>query len=228
MKTGVFVHGYNVNEKNWERVVWGIPPDRPGRIVKGVALLLEEKADLLFLIGTAIGKDGKNIGEWMRDLLFLKITELPQFAIYPVLTRFSSEEIKRKLETKLVLVPGLEVKNTADELRLLAKIFKEAGIKRAILVSSPDHMSRILRDAFAIWWEQGLAPELAVNFICSPCITLYTEVDGITPPERAKVANVVVAEPRFSLVPLFQRMFGIANNPEAVSQIEAVLERYGK
>jgi len=226
MKKGVFVHSYNVNERNWLETVWGTPPDKPGRLVRGISVFLESRANLLILIGSAIGKDGKSSGEWMRDLLYQKIAELPQFSIYPVFGRLSPSEIKTKLDRKLKLIPGPEVRNTADELKLLAKIFKEAKIEKIVLVSSPDHMSRILKDAFSIWQE--FAPEFAANFSCSPCVTLYTDGDGKTPPERAKVANVVIAEPRFPLAPYFQRMFGIANNPEALAEIDAVLKKYNK
>jgi len=228
IRRGVFIHSYNVSEKNWYSTVWGEAPNKPGRLPAGVNILFESGADQLFLIGSAIGKDNKSSGEWMRDLLMEKIKELPQFSIYPVLSRFSEAEIMAELSAKLVFVPAPEVKNTVDEIIFLDPLCYEYKIDVPILVSSFDHMSRILRDAGAIWQEQNSNPKLAAHLLCRPAVTLYTKEDGITPPHLAKMASVIIAEPRAPLVSYFKRMFGISNNPEALAEIDAVLKKYGK
>jgi hypothetical protein len=228
LKKAVFVHSYNVNAKNWHQTVWGNPPAAAGRIPKGIAVFLEENADYLILIGSAIGKEGNSSGEWMRDLLFKKIEELPQFEIYPILTELNLEKLKALLAEKLQLVPGREVYNTAGELRVLAEICKNLVVTKIFLVSSPDHISRIAKLAYTIWKEEGIASYLAANFYCSPSITLYTQEDNITSPELAKVSRVVVIEPRLvkRIENLIIKIFDQGSSLSAIAEIEKVLEKY--
>ena len=121
LKTAVFLHGYNVNEKNWERVVWGVLPDKPGRIPVAIAVALEEGAEHLILFGSSIGKekDGKwlSSGRWMTDLLCERFGELKQFTILQPLRELSLEQIRERIEGIFQLIEEPErPANTLGEL----------------------------------------------------------------------------------------------------------------
>ncbi len=232
LKTAVLLHAYNANEKNWDYVVWGVPPDKPGRIPTAVAVALEEDAEHLILFGSSIGKTEPG-GAWtssglcMNNLLFSLLDALKEFTILYALRRFSLSRIRAKISSAFEVIDGPERPvNTLEELRAAAQLFHERKLKiqKFICVSSPDHMSRIFRDARIVFKDDPLAPHISVR----GAVTLYTERDEITPLERASLSNVVIAEPRAVEGPFMQRMFGLGENPEALGEIDAVLKKYGK
>jgi len=224
VKKGLLILCYNINEPNWEHTVWGTPPDKPGRLVRGAAVILEEGIDLAILVSSAFGKEGKSSGQLMKEHLYQGIEGLSEFTIYPLLRQISSTEIRRVLDERLMLLEE-PVKNTAEEVMAAAKVFKDAGIEKTLLITNPDHISRTIKDAIVAWQKDY--PELAANVYGAPCVTLYSER---TPEdvEIAKVSNVVIAEPlvmkKFNLA----RMFGILGNSEALAEVDAVLKKYGK
>ena len=97
-------------------------------------------------------------------------------------------------------------------------------VKKIICVSSPDHVSRIIRDALIVFEGSPFVN----NIFVQASSTLYTAGDGITPPERANLMNVIIAEPRAPVVPIFQRLFKLANHPHVLAEIEEVLNKYEK
>jgi len=235
LKTAVLLHTYNVNETNWKDVVWGVPPDRPGRIPMAIAVALEEDAEYLILFGSSIGKvkikereeedAWISSGAWMAELMRERFYELAKFTILEALRQLPIEEVRHKIDAIYELIEEPErPANTFGELQAVFRIVKERSIQKLICVSSADHVSRIIRDAHKVFKGQPIAGHLEVR----GSSTLYTENDGITPPERASVDHVVVAEPRAAVVPYFERMFGIGNNPEALAEIDTVLKKYGK
>lgn len=231
-RTLVLLHGYDANEGNWERVVWGIPPDKPGRIPMAVAVALEENAEHLVLFGSSVGKEVKDglwwsVGRWMAYLLFTRLEGLKEFTILSALQDFNQTEISENLVKifRLIEEPDRPA-NTMGELQAVMRLIREeyTDIQKLVCVSSCDHVSRIIRDASIVFKGHQIAAHLSVR----GSLTLYTEEDGKTPPERATLDNVVVAEPRFHGVRHMRRMFGIGNNPEALAEIDAVLKKYGK
>lgn|GEM_PF-2744719 len=225
MKTAVLLHGYNVNEKNWEYVIWGISPDKPGRIPVAIATALEEDADFFLLFGSSMGKGGKSSGKWMKNFLYKRFTDLKKFTVLCALRDFPIDKIRRKIDATFELIEGPErPANTLGELQAMHRLIIERQIQKLICVSSADHVSRIIRDAFKIFWGQPIAAHLEVR----GSLTLYTEGDGITPPERASVDHVIVAEPRATVGPYFERMFGIRNNTDALADIDAILKKHGQ
>ena len=226
----MLLHGYNVNEVNWEHVVWGNPPGEPGRIPTAVAVTLEENAEILLLFGSSIGQErcGEWVssGRWMAELLSVRFEQLKEFTILRALQSFSLKQINRKIKKtfKLIEEPDRPA-NTVGELQAAARIIHEQGIQKLICVSSKDHVSRIIRDALVVFEGD---PLIVSHVSVRAAATLYTKEDGITPSARASVANVVVIEPRATVGPRAQRMFGIGNNPQALAEIDAVLKKYGK
>lgn len=220
---GVLILSYNVLEPNWEHTVWGFPPDKPGRLVKGAAVMMEEDSKIVVITGGAGEKEGKSEAQWMKDRLYQGLEKLKEFIVYPVLQKYSAEEIKRKLDESLILEET--AKNTAENMAKTGAIFNEAGVEKVIIVTSPDHISRALRDAIQFWNKDY--PRLAMNVYGTPSVTFYS---ARTPEDEeiAQMKNVVIAEPpvmkRFNL----GRIFGILENPEALGELDALLKKYGK
>ena len=98
MKTAVLLHGFNANELNWDHVVWGEPPDKPGRIPTAVAVALEEDADSLLVFGSSLGKeqDGqwKSSGRLMTELMWQHFGGLKEFTILHALRETPLGEIQ--------------------------------------------------------------------------------------------------------------------------------------
>ena len=228
-KTAVLIHGYNINEKNWEQVVWGSAPNDPGRIPIAIATVMEEDADFLFLFNSSRRKkvDGVWVSgeEQMIKLLLSRLEQLPRFALYG-LRNFSLKQIREKIKKTLRLEEAPQkLKNTWDELEQVRRICERwPSIKELYLISSSDHVSRIIRDA------QVVLKGLPLSLYVRGGSTLYTKGDGITPLSRASVKNVAIAEPRSPISVIVPRLFRL--EPEALSkalsEIEAVLKKYEK
>lgn len=221
-KIGLLILSYNVTEPNWEDTVWGTL-DRPGRLVRAAAVMMEEDADIAVITGGIGQKEGRLEAQWMKERLYHGLEELKEFTVYPVLQQFSPAEIREKLDEVLELEEM--AKNTAENMANTGAIFNEAGADKVIIVTSPDHISRAIRDAIQFWSKDY--PRLVRNLYGTPSATFYsarTEEDKAI----AKIENVVIAEPpvmdKFNLA----RIFGVLGNPKALSEIDAVLRRYGK
>jgi hypothetical protein len=223
VRKGLLILCYNANEPNWEYVVWGTP-DKPGRLVRGVTLILEEDIDVAVIMSSAFGKDGKSSGQLMKELLYARIEKLREFSIYPILSEVSAEEIYTILERTLRVV-NEPVRNTSEELIAAGRYFTKAGIEKVFLVTSPDHISRTIRDAIVAWQKE--CPQLAANVYGAPSVSLYslrTEKDI----NIAKVENVIIAEPPVMQFFDLRRMFVILKRPEALAEIDAILKKYEK
>ena len=82
MKTGVLVHGCNLNIENWRHVAWGDPPDLPGRIPQGVLAALTFNAEVI-VFGTGASrkvfrlgdseKSGQELAEAEYSLEYLRV-----------------------------------------------------------------------------------------------------------------------------------------------------------
>ncbi|MCD6177914.1 YdcF family protein [bacterium] len=212
MRRAVVVLGYSPNQENFEEVVWGIPPDKPGRIVTGLKIFLENQAELLIITG-GTEKEGKKEAEVMRDLLYEKIEELYDFTVFPIFQGYFPSTIKEIIWRRLVL--EISSKNTRENLQNVGKILYENSIDSVIIVTSPDHLSRALRDAIIIWQDEY--PELTRNLFGSPSVTLYS---------KGKISDVVIAEPPVKKKFDFSRIFKILKNQEALEKLDRLLKEY--
>lgn len=206
------VLGYSPNQENFKEVVWGIPPDKPGRLVTGLKIFLEEEVELLIITG-GTEKEGKKEAEWMKNLLYEKINQLSDFTVFPVFEEHSSWEIEEFLDECLVL--ETKAKNTRENLQNVAKILSEESIDSVVIVTSPDHISRAIRDAIEIWQQDY--PELTRNLFASPSVTLYS---------GGKISDVVIAEPPVKRKFDLSRIFKILKNEQALKKLDNLLKEY--
>ena len=117
---------------------------------------------------------------------------------------------------KKITEPFVSRVGTRFKFRDSAEDLYNQGFNRIIIVTSPDHMPRAMRDAFVEWPN----PPFELEFV--PSATLYSEGDGETPPERASMDNVVVLEPPSPAGPLAKKM--LSANPETLAKIGEFLK----
>lgn len=155
MKTrGVFVHGYELRSENFDEVMWGTPPDRPGRLPKGIAVFLEQRTNHLVLgSGTTKGSEAQVITEH----LFVRFNELQGFScLNSLIPKHSESEISLKIEQSLCCVKSC--KNTQEEIEEVGELFEGLGVTQWTLVSSSDHVSRIAKIAASLSWQKASTP----------------------------------------------------------------------
>jgi len=166
---GVSIHGYSLHAPNFEEVIWGIPPDRPGRLPKGVAIFLEQEAKFLS-IGTGATKregDGKLEAEVIAEYLFDHFGDLVDFTCIRELLAQKWRHAKEHVEESLLL--AVKCKNTQEELEEVGGIFEGLGTTHWVLVSSSDHISRVAKIAATLSLERiGALPWSNIEVAWSP------------------------------------------------------------
>lgn len=191
-KTGILVHGYNLHAGQWEDVTWGTPPERIGRVPMGVLVAQSEQADVMVFGSGASEKDGLLESEAATRLLWERFDELAGFAVFKgwetELTRPpAASRFRQRIESILHL--DRTSKNTRDEIAHAGRVFIDRDVERVILVSSPTHLPRCLRDACAIYGEDGDLSGLLRELYAAPSITGYPgytaeDVAIFEPPHR--------------------------------------------
>jgi len=202
-RIGVLCHGRHLQTKNWEKLMWGIPPDLLGQLPKTVLVALEEKAEVIVFGTGASERDGKKEAEFIRDYLLEHFFELAEF---PSFQGIDLEKARKRIERISML--ELYSQNTAEEVRFAGQIFKKAGMERIILVSSFTHISRCLRDAYVAFSRDENLKHFTKNLWATPSQTGWadaSEVVIIEPPHRGDkpVRNFIL----FLLNALFKRIY---------------------
>ena len=188
-KTGVLVHGYNLNAEGWESVAWGAPPDRAGRVPMGVFVALCEQAEVMIFGSGASTKDRLLESEATARLLWERFDELADFAIFENhLPEMSHQNAAGRYRERIESVLRLDTasQNTRDEIAHAGQVFVDQDVERVLLVSSPTHLPRCLRDACTIFEENGKLSRLRHGLYAVPSITGYA---GHSP------ADVAIFEP---------------------------------
>lgn len=182
-KVGVLIHGYNIEKKNWREVVWG-RGNLMGRLPKGALVTLEEGAEVIvFGTGASQTKEGKIEAEVMRDTLVEQFFRLEDFSA------FSRIDLTERVRDRIEKISRLETesRNTREELQFAGEIFREERIEKVILVSSPDHISRCLRDAYVVFIENIDFYPFEQRLYATPSQVSYT---------GRSVRDVQIIEPR--------------------------------
>ncbi len=222
-RAGVLIHGYHLQAKGWENIVWGEPP-LMGRLPKGIAVALETEAEVVVFGTGASEKGGKKEAEVIRDYLFEHFFELEKFPIYDGI---KLKEDFREAERRLKEISVLETKsqNTLEEVKFAGEIFKNHGIEKAILVSSPTHISRCLKYAYVVFSEEKELSYLTQELYATPSQVCY-------PGDKA--GDVIVIEPPhrpdrpYSLYPCVKRMMKVPEEKLKgfLNDLESLLRKY--
>jgi hypothetical protein len=205
INTGILIHGCNLGAFQWQRIVWGEPPLQLGRITRALLVLLEETSALrsgiaVLVMGTNVvwtggGKKSKHSGhseaEATRQLMFEKLPQLKEFSIFK--SRFPEvedesfiEQLRQHLDTVTKL--ATECENTAEEIQNAAHIFRKHYVNRAILVSSPVHLPRCIKEATIVFAENNWR-SMSYGLFAAPSDTNYqdttpSDVAIFEPPHR--------------------------------------------
>lgn len=191
-KTGILVHGYNLHAAQWEDVAWGTPPERIGRVPMGVFVALSEQADVMVFGSDASEKDGLLESEATARLLWERFDDLAGFRVFKGMETElthppAADRFRQRIESILHL--DRVSKNTRDEIAYAGRVFIDRDVDRVILVSSPTHLPRCLRDACAIYGVDGAMSGLLQELYAAPSVTGYPgySADDVTifePPHR--------------------------------------------
>ena len=161
-KVGVLIHGYAVQEKprfekgrpadwyrEWQYVVWG-QGSLMGRIPMGILTAMEQNADIIvFGTGASIDEYGIIEAEVIRDFAIKHFESLGVFDAFHNMPVFEDKYIETgKNCLELASKAETESKNTIEEIEYASKIFSGHGIDSIFFVSSPDHISRVAKQAW--------------------------------------------------------------------------------
>ena len=199
MKTGVLVHGCNLNIENWRHVAWGDPPHALGRIPQGILVALEAEADVIVFGTGASSKafrwgnskaEAPVLAEAEYSLAYLRenFESLKQFEVLSNLEEFSSPASITRIRDRVLgkIILDLESQNTIEEITNAGVVFSSNDVDRAILVSSPSHIVRCLRDATKVYHSDETCKGFRDRISAVPSRTCY---------EGTSAADVVVVEP---------------------------------
>ncbi|MEE2994740.1 MAG: ElyC/SanA/YdcF family protein [Gemmatimonadota bacterium] len=191
-KSGVLVHGCNLHTYQWKRIVWGKPPYELGRVPKGIFIALQEKADVMVFGTGASEKDGLLEADATARLMWDKFDDLKDFAVFE--THFpdlKDQAFRDQCRTRIKSILKIEntSQNTVDEVTRAGHIFKDYDIEQIILVSSPTHLPRCLRDACVAFDNDLELSHFRYWLSASPSITGYmgrsaADVAIFEPPHR--------------------------------------------
>lgn len=220
--TGVLIHGFHMQApdfKHWEEVMWGKPPDLLGRIPKGVLVALDESARLMLVGDGVLGFDGKKSSEIALEYTLDRFLELEKFyAFKGVNLTEARKAVQRSLR------PLLDSKRTVEEILHAGVIFHGASVQRMYLVSSPDHISRCIRDAWKIFSKDPELQYLCRNLFAAPSGVCFSAegVEGVAIVEPSHLPD----RPASNLNMLVQKVLDMPPKEQAglVRQLKLLLD----
>ncbi|SVA65294.1 uncharacterized protein METZ01_LOCUS118148 [marine metagenome] len=157
-KTGILVHGCNLHAYQWKTIAWGKPPMEMGRVTKGIFVALYESADVLAFGTGASEKNGKLEADATVQLMWERFDGIAEFDVFKrYFPQITDQDYRNKVRKKIESILEIEnqSQNTVDEVKKVGEIFNRYGVERVILVSSPTHLPRCLRDA-CVAFEQNV------------------------------------------------------------------------
>ena len=237
MTTGILVHGCNLGAFQWEHIVWGHPPDRLGRLTRALLIFLQEEYEArrevgALVLGTGVvwtggGKrNGLMEAHETKKILFARLPELAEFSVFQEqFPAVGKKKFIKQIEARLrkTVVLATECENTAQEMRDAARVFLERGVEKVVLVSSPVHLPRCIKEACVALAEE----EIRYNLFAAASDTCY---QGTT------AADVAIFEPPHRgdrpTYPIHQFVRRISDVPEEsmsefLKRLDDLLEDYG-
>ncbi len=191
-KTGVLVHGYNLNASLWESVTWGSSKDQMGRIPMGIFVALSEKAEALILGSGASEREGikeSEAGALMMRNRFDGLTDFPLFKKFFPKLKNSNSALKYKNQIESILHLDRISTNTIEELENAGRFFLKQNIDRIVVISSPTHLPRCIRDACRVFEENKDLSYFRNQIYAVPSVTGFpgyaaSDVTIFEPPHR--------------------------------------------
>ncbi|KAJ1456726.1 hypothetical protein M885DRAFT_517156 [Pelagophyceae sp. CCMP2097] len=169
-RCAVLCHGFHVDAVDWHAVVIG-DEGALGRATYAALLAHDERAALLVFGSGGSRRGDEAEGEYTLRVLRESVDSVPagqRAAVAQLLASATTETVSR---------------NTAEELERLVPLIAEHGIDKVILVSSPAHCPRVVREAHRILRPHF--PDLVIY--AAPCQTSFACCDDVAilePPHR--------------------------------------------
>jgi hypothetical protein len=217
LPTAVLIHGCHLQAEGWEEIAWGDPAEnRLGRVPFGLFKAMEANAEMIIFGTGASEKDGLKEGAYTYRYTDEHLVDLFRSASVPHERWYVTQEwIKHVARLELTS------QNTREEVLAAARMAKEAGIKRLILVSSPEHIMRCHQAALSV-----LGADPGLSFFLDE---LYA-VASHTHFKDATVDDVVIVEPPHRgdtpKVPFYRtvkRIFATMRKPDVAFKLDAAL-----
>jgi hypothetical protein len=143
MKTAILVHGYHLQAIGWQRVVWGNPKKGVlGRVPKAIVEALKNDASLIVFSTGASVRDGLKEGAYTYRYTLEHLDELVAVTEEWLAPRFLRSFLEDQHELELTST------NTKTEVIASGRLALKHHTKRLVLVSSPNHVQRCLKEAF--------------------------------------------------------------------------------
>ena len=186
------------------------------------------------LFGTgASEKGGVKEGAYTVQYLFNNFERLSEFAVFsefhqwPLITLGDSSLVDLRALCRETIAAETFSQNTFEEVRIAASKFLADRREHMIIISSPTHLPRCLRDAYAALSEDTRCLTLRNNLFATPSDTSYAGAD---------VRDVVIIEPPHrqdrDMLPLHtvsKRIFNIPRDHKAtfLQEFEGLLAKFG-
>lgn len=160
-RTGLLIHGRNLQARGWEEMVWG-PPDvgRLGTLPTAVLAMLDEGPSNIALLiigsGGSTSPDGRSEADITKQLFISKFNDLnliPTISSHP---RWSAAKEKVRKLVDSAVVDNI-TRNTKEEIANAACMFAEHDINSVIHVTGASHGPRC-QQLQAVARETGVIP----------------------------------------------------------------------
>lgn len=147
--TGILLHVYHLEARNWEELVWGDPVhDKLGVGTKFIQLLLTipmaEQVSAIVYSGPS-QKDGLGEGAYIKQFLTARLEKLCDFpSLQRRIDALSADEYNVFVSRLQNLVLGPILKNTQEEVINANKHFSELEPTQIVQVAAASHAPRCL------------------------------------------------------------------------------------
>lgn len=144
-RTAILLHNMHPEAKGWEENMWGIPAeDKLGRIPKALSLLRQFEAEALFFGGGGMlhPKTSEDVAEKLFSYIKNRWNRLKEFS------EFQGQNLEHLYE-RFMRVSDLSLRSSSTREEVASAFLRceQRGFSQLILVSSPSHSPRCLRDA---------------------------------------------------------------------------------
>lgn len=162
---------------NWMRIMWGKPEEgNYGSVTTALRLAVEKGAGLL-IICSGIPAQGREVSPDVLALINERWDELPEECRFP--------------RDKIIQL--VRPQNTVQELEAVSALCAEHGVSDVILVSNPQHLVRVCKDAAVGKAEKGWFKGVRIWTTASDNDFMKAPVSGLT--VLAEYGEIVSTDP---------------------------------
>ncbi len=199
-KKFVLVHGCHLDVPNWEAVIWGDPMNGIYGRVPTALRICDGGGDMVLQIGAGGSAfEGLSEGEWTLKYLQAHLEEVRH------LLHSSAAFWETYLRNSIFL--ETEASNTPAEILAAFTYCIHAGIQEVVLVSSPEHIMRCLRDALQLREEHDVFQHIRVCAQASDVSVAGTNASDVViiePPHKGGLLKTDIHQQAKRLIPFMK------------------------